>query len=100
MLGQWGYRDICTSNCNLLAQIMAGSRINFEGLAFVSRAIWRKRTIGCCRQSPLSTPSTEYLIHFEEKKTDNLLTRDLMGGPLGPPGGFSSITQIQLGIAL
>ena len=29
------------------------------------------------------------------------LTRDLMGGgPLGPPGGFSSITQIRLGIAL
>ena len=30
-----------------------------------------------------------------------LLTRDLMeGGPLGPPGGFSSITQIRLGITL
>ena len=28
------------------------------------------------------------------------LTRDLMGGPKGPPGGFSSITQIRLGIEL
>ena len=28
------------------------------------------------------------------------LARDLMGGPKGPPGGFSSTTQIRLRIAL
>ena len=27
MLSQWGYRDICKSTCNLLAEVPAGSRI-------------------------------------------------------------------------
>ena len=36
MLSQWGYGNICKSACNLLAEVPAGSRINFEGLAFAS----------------------------------------------------------------
>ena len=51
--------DICKSTCNLLAEVPAGSRINFEGLAFASKAILRKKTLGCCGQPPSSTPSTE-----------------------------------------
>ena len=43
MLSQWWYRDICKSTCNLLAEVPAGSRINFEGLAFASKAILEKR---------------------------------------------------------
>ena len=45
MLSQWGYRDICKSTCNLLAEVPAGSRINFEGLAFASKAILKKRPL-------------------------------------------------------
>ena len=45
MLSQWGYRDICKSLCNLLAEVPAGSRINFEGLAFASKALLRKRPL-------------------------------------------------------
>ena len=39
ILSQWGFRDIWKSTCNLLAEVPAGSRINFEGLAFASKAI-------------------------------------------------------------
>ena len=42
-----------------LAEVPAGTRINFEGLAFASKAILRKKTFGCCGQLPLSTRSTE-----------------------------------------
>ena len=74
MLSQWGYRDICKSTSNLLLQeeasleevpassleeVPAGNRINFEGLAFASKAILRKKTFGCSGQPPSSTPSTE-----------------------------------------
>ena len=60
MLSQWEYRDIWKSTCNLVAEVPAGSRINFEGqFAFESKAILRKKTFGCCGQSPSSTPSTE-----------------------------------------
>ena len=45
MLSQWRDRDICMSTCNLLAEVPAGSRINFEGLAFASKAILRKKTL-------------------------------------------------------
>ena len=45
MLSQWGYRDICKSTCSLLAEVPAGSRINFEGLAFARRAILRKKPL-------------------------------------------------------
>ena len=40
-----GYRNICKSTCNLLAEVPAGSRINFEGLAFASKAILRKKDL-------------------------------------------------------
>ena len=66
-----GYRDIWKSTCKLLAEVPAGSRINFEGLAFASKAILRKETFGCCGQTPSSTPSTEQLQHFGKKNTDN-----------------------------
>ena len=59
MLSQWRYRDIYKSTCNLLAEVPAGSRINFEWLEFASKAILRKKTFGCCGQPPSSTPSTE-----------------------------------------
>ena len=59
MLSQWEYRDIWKSTYNLLAEVPAGSRINFEGLAFASKAILRKKTFGCCGQPPSSTRSTE-----------------------------------------
>ena len=65
-----GYRDIWKSTCKLLAEVPAGSRINFEGLAFASKAILRKETFGCCGQPPSSTPSTEQLQHFG-KNPDN-----------------------------
>ena len=55
MLSQWGYRNICKSTCNLLAEVPAGSRINFEEPAFASKAILRKKTYGCCGQTPSST---------------------------------------------
>ena len=47
MLSQWKYRDICKSTCNLVAEVPAGSRINFEGLAFARKEILRKKTFGC-----------------------------------------------------
>ena len=43
--GQWNYRNIYTSTCSLLAEILASSRINFEGPAFASKAILRKRPL-------------------------------------------------------
>ena len=49
MLSQWGYRDNCKSTCNLLAEVLAGSRINFEGLAFASKAILRKKDLWLLR---------------------------------------------------
>ena len=45
MLSQCDYRDICTSNCNLLAEILAGIRNNYEGPAFASKAILRKKKL-------------------------------------------------------
>ena len=52
MLCQWGYRDFvqafCASRLQALAiclmQVMAGRWINFEGLAFASKAILRQNT--------------------------------------------------------
>ena len=43
MLCQWGYRDLqVLAIC--LAQVLAGRRINFEGLAFAGKAILRQNT--------------------------------------------------------
>ena len=44
-LSQWDYRDNCTSTCNLLAEILAGSRINIEGPVFASKVILRRKKI-------------------------------------------------------
>ena len=78
MLSQWDI-GISESTCKLLAEVPAGSRINFEGLAFPSKAILRKETFGCCGQPPSSTPSTEQLQHFG-KNPDNPFNPP-------PPGG-------------
>ena len=51
MLRQWGYRDIWKSTCNLLAEVPAGSRINFEGLTFASKAILRKKDLWLLRSA-------------------------------------------------
>ena len=50
-LSQWEYRDICKSTCNLLAEVAAGSRINFEGLAFARKAILRKKDLWFLRSA-------------------------------------------------
>ena len=44
MLCQWGYRDIVQVLAISSAQVPAGRRINFEGLAFASKAILRQNT--------------------------------------------------------
>ena len=45
MLCQWGYRDIVQVLAISSAQVPAGRRINFEGLAFASKAILRQNTL-------------------------------------------------------
>ena len=44
MLCQWGYRDIVQVLAISSAQVPAGRRINFGGLAFASKAILRQNT--------------------------------------------------------
>ena len=62
MLCQWGYRDLqVLAIC--LAQVLAGRRINFEGLAFASKAILRQNmsdpaTCQLCLPFPLNNSKT------------------------------------------
>ena len=44
MLYQWGYRDFVELLAICLAQVLAGTQINFEGLAFASKAILGQNT--------------------------------------------------------
>ena len=44
MLCQWGYEDLLKVPVICSARVLAGSRINFEGLAFASKAILRQNT--------------------------------------------------------
>ena len=44
MLCQWGYRDFVQALAICTAQVLASSMINFEGLAFASKAILRRNT--------------------------------------------------------
>ena len=45
MLCQWGYRDFVQVLAICSAQVAAGRRINYEGLAFASKAILRQNTL-------------------------------------------------------
>ena len=44
MLCQWGYRDLLQVLAICLAQVLAGRQINFDGLAFASKAISKQNT--------------------------------------------------------
>ena len=44
MLCQWGYRDFVQVLASCSEQVLAGRRINFEGLAFACKAILRQNT--------------------------------------------------------
>ena len=44
MLCQWGYRDLLQVLTICSVQVLAGRRINFECLAFASKAILRQNT--------------------------------------------------------
>ena len=45
MLCQWGYRDLLQVLAICLGQVLAGRQINFEGLAFASKAILRQNML-------------------------------------------------------
>ena len=70
MLSQWGYRDICKSTCILLAEVPAGSRINFEGLTFASKAILRKKR-------PLVVAVSHLYLHLPLNNS-NILEKNLI----------------------
>ena len=76
---QWGSSDICKSTFNLLAEVPAGSRINFEGPAFASKAILKKNTFGCCGQPPSFIYTFHWMtLTFEKKKLIIPLSRQLL----------------------